>query len=102
MANLSERTAFLREAARYFEARPTGGEDAAHWSNVYNAKNCRDIATILDSLTVEGLAGVIFETLPDRSAWDGAERREINAEDDRTAKDIASKLLTYITGKFHD
>ena len=61
-----------------------------------------EAATILDRLTVEGLAGVIFEALPDRSAWDAAERREINAEDDRTAKDIASKLLTYITGETHD
>lgn len=35
---------FLEEAARYFERRPTGGEDAAFWSNVANASNCRRIA----------------------------------------------------------
>jgi hypothetical protein len=35
---------FLREAARYFECRPTGNEDRAHWANVYNAENCRRIA----------------------------------------------------------
>jgi hypothetical protein len=38
---------FLLEAARYFERRPTGGEDRAHWSNVYNAENCRRIAARL-------------------------------------------------------
>jgi hypothetical protein len=44
-------TAFLTEAARYFETRPTGGEDAAHWSNVYNAKNCREAAALIQSLS---------------------------------------------------
>lgn len=39
---------FLREAANHFERRPTGGEDMAHWSNVYNAKNCREIADLLE------------------------------------------------------
>lgn len=33
--------AFLTEAARYFESRPTDGEDRAYWANVYNAENCR-------------------------------------------------------------
>ena len=46
-------TAFATEAAGYFESRPTGGEDAAHWSNVYNAENCRNIATALQSLSAE-------------------------------------------------
>lgn len=32
---------FLEEAALYFENRPTGGEDSAHWANTYNAENCR-------------------------------------------------------------
>ncbi len=41
--------AFANEAATYFEKRPTGGEDMAHWSNVYNAENCRQIATTLQS-----------------------------------------------------
>ena len=45
--------AFLTEAARYFEARPTGGEDAAHWSNVFNAKNCREAATMIERLSAE-------------------------------------------------
>lgn len=42
---------FLREAAEYFERRDTGGEDKAHWANVYNAKNCREIAAMLEALT---------------------------------------------------
>jgi len=45
--------AFLTEAARYFETRPTGGEDAAHWSNVFNAKNCREAATLIERLSAE-------------------------------------------------
>lgn len=39
---------FLREAATYFERRDTHGEDKAHWSNVYNAKNCTDAADLID------------------------------------------------------
>lgn len=35
---------WLREAARYFAARPTGGEDRAHWANVYNAENATRLA----------------------------------------------------------
>ena len=34
----------------YFERRPTGGEDRAHWSNVFNAKHCREMAVSLDQL----------------------------------------------------
>jgi hypothetical protein len=48
--------AFLAEAARYFETRPTGGgEDAAHWSNVFNAnaKNCRQAADTLERQAAE-------------------------------------------------
>jgi hypothetical protein len=41
---------FLLEAARYFEKRPTKGEDAAHWSNVSNAANCRRVADLIRSL----------------------------------------------------
>jgi len=47
MDKLSAAT-FLREAANYFEARPTNGEDVAHWSNVYNAMNCRKIADAIE------------------------------------------------------
>lgn len=42
---------FLNEAARYFEKRDTNGEDKAHWSNVYNAMNCRKIAALILELT---------------------------------------------------
>ena len=45
---------FLREASRYFRCRSTGGEDSAHWSNVYNADACLRIAVeyqdMLDAL----------------------------------------------------
>lgn len=41
---------FLEEAARHFERLPTNGEDKAHWANIYNAKNCRDIASEIERL----------------------------------------------------
>lgn len=37
---------WLYEAAKYFEGRH--GEDISHWSNVYNAMNCRKIAALLE------------------------------------------------------
>lgn len=43
----AEAVEFLEESARYFERRPTAGEDAAHWSNVQNARNCRQIADMI-------------------------------------------------------
>lgn len=42
--------AFLHDAAKYFERRPTDGEDAAHWANVYNAENCRKSAALIELL----------------------------------------------------
>lgn len=44
--------AFLREAANYFERRPTGGEDRAHWANVFNAQNCREAAAFIELVVV--------------------------------------------------
>lgn len=49
----ADAVAFLREAARYFGNRPTGGEDMAFWSNVTNADNCLKIAKMLESQSVE-------------------------------------------------
>ena len=46
-----EATKFLRDAADYFDRRPTNGEDIAHWSNAYNAMNCRKIAALIDKLS---------------------------------------------------
>lgn len=43
--------AFLREAASYFRNRPTGGEDKAHWANVFNAENCEKAADEIERLT---------------------------------------------------
>lgn len=39
---------FLREAASYFERRPTDGEDSAFWANYANAKNCVEIADMIE------------------------------------------------------
>lgn len=38
---------FLEECAKYFETRPTGGEDRAYWANVFNAERCRNVIDIL-------------------------------------------------------
>ncbi len=57
---------WLEEAARYFENRSTGGEDRAHWANVYNAENCRKIATALSAQEAE-----IAELIVDRDLWKG-------------------------------
>jgi hypothetical protein len=42
--------AFLKEAARHFANCQTGGEDRAMWANVYNAKNCCDIADLITDM----------------------------------------------------
>ena len=46
---------WLEEAARYFEKRPTCGEDMAFWANVSNAERCRSIAQSLCSKPVAGV-----------------------------------------------
>lgn len=51
--NLQVATGFLEEAARYFENRPTNGEDRAHWANVQNAENCRKVAAHVAALTTQ-------------------------------------------------
>jgi hypothetical protein len=40
---------FLEKVAEYFTERPTGGEDMAHWANVYNAEKCLAAAEMLKS-----------------------------------------------------
>ena len=47
LATTEEAVKFLADAAVYFENRATGGEDRAHWANVYNAENCRMVADLL-------------------------------------------------------
>lgn len=42
---------FLRQAAEYFRNCDTGGEDMAHWANVFNAENCEKAAAELTRLT---------------------------------------------------
>lgn len=44
---------FLREAAKYFENRDTGGEDRAYWANVYNAESCRAAADLIENYEKE-------------------------------------------------
>lgn len=66
---MSERTmttkaamAFLNDMAVYFERRPTGGEDAAHWSNVMNAENCRIVANMVHR--IDRAAAVLSPSSP--------------------------------------
>lgn len=66
--NLQVATAFLEEAARYFENRPTNGEDRAHWANVQNAENCRKVAAHVATLTAKleaerAKSGVVTEDM---------------------------------------
>jgi len=58
--NLSTESAvaFLIVCAEYFERRPTGGEDAAHWANVSNGAMCRKIATMLSATPAPASGGV--------------------------------------------
>jgi hypothetical protein len=41
---------FLHNAAKYFENRPTDGEDTAYWANTYHAEKCRKIANEIEKL----------------------------------------------------
>ena len=43
-----EAVSFLEHCAKYFETRPTKGEDSGYWANVYNAENCRQIVRLLN------------------------------------------------------
>jgi len=56
--NLQVEIAFLEEASRYFENRPTHDEDRAHWSNVHNAENCRKVISSLTRETARADAAV--------------------------------------------
>lgn len=38
---------WLDELARYFENRDTGGEDRAHWANVYNSESALKVKAAL-------------------------------------------------------
>jgi hypothetical protein len=49
---------FLHNAAKYFENRPTDGEDTAYWANTYNAEKCRKIADEIEKLRA-ALRGVL-------------------------------------------
>ena len=44
---------FLQEAAKYFENRPTDGEDSAYWANVCNAEKCLKIVDEIEKLRAE-------------------------------------------------
>lgn len=46
-ADVAGLVSWTYSAARYFENRPTHGEDAAHWANVANAENARKAAAAL-------------------------------------------------------
>lgn len=77
--------AFLNDAARYFENRPTGGEDMAHWSNVANAENCRNAAKLLAELAASaGSQGA-------RTVKDSLTDEERDAEVDACMSEVRSR-----------
>jgi hypothetical protein len=84
--------AFLTEAARYFETRPTGGEDAAHWSNVFNAKNCREAADTIErqAAEIERLRALLMLARP------------FVADDTEATCDLADRIDAALTGEDHD
>lgn len=81
MANLSER---LRDLA-------DEGELIHLYPHDLLCRRLREAATILDRLTVEGLAGALDDLPLTHHAMTGTER-----------KHVAQALLTYITGEAHD
>jgi hypothetical protein len=68
---------WLEQAARYFEKRPTGGEDMAFWANVANAERCRSIAATLRASSGVEVKGL--ETAPSGPA--ALEPDEINVHE---------------------
>jgi hypothetical protein len=64
---------WLEEAARYFEKRPTGGEDMAFWANTANAERCRSIATALRAASGVEVKGLdddqIMEIIKEVAPW---------------------------------
>ena len=52
LASMAE---WAREAGRYFNKRPTHGEDRAFWANTYNAENANKLGAFLEALIKESL-----------------------------------------------
>lgn len=52
---------WLEETARFFERRPTCGEDKAYWANRANAENCRKIALLIQRQddAIEGASALL-------------------------------------------
>ena len=53
MSDVSPIMKWLDELARYFENRDTGGEDRAHWANVYNSENALKVKAALTASEAE-------------------------------------------------
>lgn len=53
MSDVSPIMKWLDELARYFENRDTGGEDRAHWANVYNSENALKVKAALAASEAE-------------------------------------------------
>ena len=60
--------AWLDECAAYYEKRDTGGEDKAHWANVYNAKNARAIRDYIASMVSDVPEG--WQAVPQTPTYD--------------------------------
>jgi hypothetical protein len=73
---------FLHNAAKYFENRPTDGEDKAYWANTYNAEKCRKIADEIEKLRTA--LRQIRDQEPDRQAWSVGVARKALGEKEQT------------------
>ena len=82
LADIAKRPDFLLKAAQYFRKRPTGGEDRAHWANVYNAENCEKMAMEFRALLDEVARQCKFEAdaLPVLDAYEHMHTRAVRAE----------------------
>ena len=74
MSDVSPIMKWLDELARYFENRDTGGEDRAHWANVYNAENALKVksALVASEAEVERLREALTELIECCSDCDGS------------------------------
>jgi hypothetical protein len=78
---------FLTEAAKYFEKRPTNGEDKAYWANVYNAENCHKVIDEINYLKT-----TIDSMLIDIEKWDTVLIEDEVTHHSYIGKDIADDL----------
>lgn len=92
-------TTFLRAAANYFRNRPTGGEDSAHWANVYNAENCEKAALEMERL--QALAKELSDVLLTVKPLGGSECFVKRGEDYYADPKFFRELIKHLHDRNH-